>query len=163
VSTQPGARIPVAVAPGALGCYAFWRCGAISRTLFPSSFSAFPTGAHMKLSISYKHVESHRPVEAEVERHVSKLGKLLRSYAPDLVQLHGAFSKTPRTDENSCSLNLSMPTGTLHATGTGATVRASCKKAFSELEAQVKKHQAKLRKDYEWRRKRPLPRVEAVS
>jgi hypothetical protein len=45
----------------------------------------------------------------------------------------------------------------------GATVRTSCKKAFSELEAQVKKHQAKLRKDYEWRRKRPLPSAEALS
>ncbi len=116
----------------------------------------------MKLSINYKHVESHKLVETEVERHVGKLGKLLRSYSPDLVQLHGAFSKTPRTDENSCSLNLSLPTGTLHATGAGATVRTSCKKAFSELEAQVKKHQAKLRKDYEWRRKRPLPGVEAL-
>ncbi len=117
----------------------------------------------MKLSINYKHVESHKPVEVEVERHAGKLRKLLKSYSPDLVQLHGAFSKTPRTDENSCSLNLSLPTGTLHASGTGATVRASCKKAFSDLEAQVKKHQAKLRKDYEWRRKRPLPRAEALS
>jgi ribosome-associated translation inhibitor RaiA len=117
----------------------------------------------MKLSINYKHVESHKPVESEVDRHVAKLEKLLQSYSPDLVQLHGAFSKTPRTDENSCSLNLSLPTGTLHATGIGPTVRASCKKAFSELEAQVKKHQAKLRKDYEWRRKRPLPRAQALS
>jgi ribosome-associated translation inhibitor RaiA len=117
----------------------------------------------MKLSISYKHVESHKPVEVEVERHVDKLGRLLQSYSPDLVQLHGTFSKHPRTDENSCSLNLSLPTGTLHATGTGATVRASCKKAFSELEAQVKKHQSKLRKDYEWKRKRPLPRAQALS
>jgi ribosomal subunit interface protein len=117
----------------------------------------------MKLSISYKHVESHKPVEVEVERHVGKLGKLLQTYSPDLVQVHGAFSKHPRTDEHSCSLNLSLPTGTLHATGTGATVRASCKKAFSELEAQVKKHQSKLRKDYEWKRKRPLPRAEALS
>lgn len=117
----------------------------------------------MKLSMNYKHVESHKSVETEVDRHVGKLRKLLQSYSPDLVQLHGAFSKTPRTDENSCSLNLSLPTGTLHATGTGTTVRTSCKQAFSELEAQVKKHQAKLRKDYEWRRKRPLPRAEALS
>src|SRR5258708_1964559 len=143
--------------------YALRRCAARSRTPSPSSFSAFPTGAQMKLSINYKHVESHKPIESEVERHVSKLKKLLQSYSPDLVQLHGAFSKTPRTDENCCSLNLSLPTGTLHATGTGTTVRASCKKAFSDLEAQVKKHQAKLRKDYEWRRERPLPRVEALS
>jgi ribosome-associated translation inhibitor RaiA len=117
----------------------------------------------MKLSINYKHVESHITVETEIDRHVGKLEKLLRSYSPDLVQLHGVFSSTPRTDEHSCALNLSLPTGTLHATGTGATVRTSCKKAFSELEAQVKKHQAKLRKDYEWRRKRPLPRAEALS
>ena len=117
----------------------------------------------MKLSISYRHVESPKPVEDEVVRHVGKLGKLLKSYSPDLVQLHGGFAKNERTRENSCALNLSLPTGTLHATGTGTTVRTSCKKAFSELEAQVKKHQAKLRKDYEWKRKRLRMRVEALS
>jgi ribosome-associated translation inhibitor RaiA len=117
----------------------------------------------MKLSINYKHVESHKAVEDEVARHVGKLEKLLQTYSPDLVQLHGAFSKTPRTDEDCFTLNLSLPSGTLHATGTGPTVRTSCKKAFSDLEAQVKKHQAKLRKGYEWRRKRSLPRVEALS
>jgi len=163
VSTQAASKFPVAVALGVAGCYAFRRCGARILTASPSLFSAFPTGAHMKLSINYKHVESHEPVESEVERRVGKLKKLLQSYSPDLVQLHGAFSKTPRTDEHSCALNLSLPTGTLHATGTGATVRTSCKQAFSDLEAQVKKHQAKLRKDYEWRRKRPLPRAEALS
>jgi ribosome-associated translation inhibitor RaiA len=117
----------------------------------------------MKLSISYRHVEAPKPAEAEVERHVNKLGKLLQSYSPDLVQLHGAFSRNPRKDERSCTLNLSLPTGTLHATGTGGTVRTSCKKAFAELEAQVKKHQAKLRKDYEWKRKRPNENIEAFS
>jgi ribosome-associated translation inhibitor RaiA len=117
----------------------------------------------MKLSINYKHVESHKSVETEVARHVGKLEKLLQSYSPDLVQLHGVFSKSPRTDEHSCSLNLSLPTGTLHATGTGTIVRTGCKRAFSDLEAQVKKHQAKLRKDYEWRRKRALPSAEVLS
>jgi ribosome-associated translation inhibitor RaiA len=117
----------------------------------------------MKLSINYKRVESHKAVEPEVDRQIGKLEKLLQSYSPDLVQLHGAFSKTPRTDENCCSLNLSLPTGTLHATGKGSNLRTSCKKAFRDLEAQVKKHQAKLRKDYEWRRKRPLPPAEALS
>jgi len=117
----------------------------------------------MKLSISYKHVEAQKPAEAEVERHISKLEKLLQSYSPDLVQLHGTFRKNPRTDEKSCTLNLSLPTGTLHATGTGGSVRTGCKKAFGELVAQVKKHQAKLRKDYEWKRKRPIENIEALS
>ena len=117
----------------------------------------------MKLSISYKHVEAPKPAEAEVERHINKLKKLLQSYSPDLVQLHGTFARQPRKDQKSCTLNLSLPTGTLHATGIGESVRTSCKKAFAELEAQVKKHQAKLRKDYEWKRKRPIESIEAPS
>jgi ribosomal subunit interface protein len=109
----------------------------------------------MKLSISYKHVDAHDAVEKQNARHVEKLSRLLKSYEPDLVQLHGVFSKNPHNQEHTFSLNLSLPTGTMHATGVGDTVRASCKKAFSELEVQVKKHQARLRKDYEWKRKRP--------
>ena len=118
----------------------------------------------MKLSINYKHIESHKPVEIEVSRHVAKLEKLLKSYSPDLVQLHGGFAKNSRTEEIACTLNLSLPSGMLHATGEGAAVRTSCKKAFSELEAQVKKHCSKLRRDYEWKRKRrPGVRAEAFS
>ena len=111
----------------------------------------------MKLSISYKNVEPHKPAEKEVERYASKLSRLLKSYEPDLVLLHGVFTKNPHREENSFSLNLSLPTGTLHATGTGENVRASCKQAFTELGSQLKKHQARLRKDYEWKRKRPRP------
>ena len=111
----------------------------------------------MKLSISYKHVDAHETVEKSCEHHITKLLRLLKSYEPDLVQLHGVFSKNPHNQEHSFSLNLSLPTGTLHATGTGENVRASCKKAFTELEVQVKKHQSRLRKDYEWKRKRPRP------
>ncbi len=107
------------------------------------------------LSFSYRCThETHHQLQA------CRVAQISRN--EDLVQLHGAFSKTPRTDETCFTLNLSLPTGTLHATGTGSTVRTSCKKAFSDLEAQVKKHQAKLRKDYEWRRKRPLPSAEAL-
>ena len=109
----------------------------------------------MKLSISYRNVEQHKPAEKEVERYAGKLSRLLKSYEPDLVLLHGVFSKNPRREENSFSLNLSLPTGTLHATGTGDNVRASCKQAFAELESQLKRHQSLLRKDYEWKRKRP--------
>ena len=117
----------------------------------------------MKFSISYKHVDNHDSVEAETERHVKKLERLLKSYEPDLVQLHGVFSsKNPHNRDYSFSLNLSLPTGTLHATGTGNNLRTSCKAAFAELEAQVKKHQARLRKDYEWKRKRPHTRTAEV-
>lgn len=117
----------------------------------------------MKLSISYKHVESQESVEHDVERHVEKLNKFLKAYASDLVQLHGVFAVNPHKEEQSCTLNLSLPTGSLHATGTGKNVRACCKKAFNELESQVKKHQALLRKDYQWKRKRPRAREALAS
>lgn len=109
----------------------------------------------MNVALNYKNVDSREPVEAGVSRHLTKLGKLLKSYSPDLVQLHGTFEKHPRKVEYMCSLNLSLPTGTLHATGDGPDVRASVKQGFADLERQVKKHMAKLRKDYQWKRKRP--------
>ncbi|MGC2674111.1 MAG: HPF/RaiA family ribosome-associated protein [Candidatus Acidiferrum sp.] len=117
----------------------------------------------MKLSISYKNVEPHKPAEKEVALYANKLNRLLKSYEPDLVQLHGVFTRNPRREELSFSLNLSLPTGTLHATGNGANARASCKQAFTELQTQVKKHQSRLRKDYEWKRKRPRAPVPALS
>src|SRR5438132_12801687 len=95
----------------------------------------------MRISISYKHVTSHNHVEVELERHTKKLNKLLKSYEPGLVQLHGAFAKNPRNEEQSLSLNLSMPTGTLHVTGTGSDVRSSCTQTVRQLESEVKKHQ----------------------
>jgi ribosomal subunit interface protein len=117
----------------------------------------------MKLSISYKHVDAHETIEKQNARHIEKLSRLLKSYEPDLVQLHGVFSKNPHNQEHSFSLNLSLPTGALHATGVGDNIRAASKKAFAELESQVKKHQSRLRKDYEWKRKRPHARPMEVS
>jgi ribosomal subunit interface protein len=108
----------------------------------------------MKIAISYKHIELREPVETQAGHYLAKLGKLLKSYSADLVQLHAGFEKHPRKEEFSFSLNLSLPTGILHATGIGTDVRSSVKQAFEELESQVKKHQSRLRKDYEWKRKR---------
>ena len=109
----------------------------------------------MKLFIRHSNEEWREPVETETQRHVLKLEKLLKRYAPDLVQLHGDIEKHPRKENYVFSVNLSLPTGTLHATGEGAEVRSSVKASFAELEAQIKKHMALLRKDYEWKRKRP--------
>jgi ribosome-associated translation inhibitor RaiA len=61
-----------------------------------------------------------------------------------------------RTEEQSCALTLSLPNGTLRATGNSKNVLTGCKKAFSEIETQVKKHQSRLRRDHEWKGKRPI-------
>jgi ribosome-associated translation inhibitor RaiA len=109
----------------------------------------------MKFATTYKNVEVREPVELEANRQVGKMEKLLKSYAPDAVQLHACFEKQARKPEYNVSLNLSLPTGTLHCTGTGADIPRSLKTAFAELSSQIKKHQSRLRHDSEWKRKRP--------
>jgi ribosomal subunit interface protein len=110
----------------------------------------------VRMKITYRNIEpSYQSlIENDFAHHVEKLNRLLKRYAPDLVQLHSCLEKTPRKSEFRFSLNLTLPTGTLHATGLGADVRTSVKAAFAEIEVQVKKHQQKLRKDYSWKRKR---------
>lgn len=118
----------------------------------------------MKISYSNAHGDYRKSVEVEAQRHIEKLGRLLKHYAGDTVLLHGALEKIPRTSEFSFSLNLTLPTGALHADGAGSDVRASVKAAFADIEHQVKKHQEKVRKDYVWKRKRgrPAPRLSEI-
>ena len=108
------------------------------------------------MKITYSQIETRfrESIEGEFAHHVEKLNRLLQHYAPDLVQLHGSLEKTPRNAGFEFSLHLTLPTGKLHATGSGADPRASAKAAFAEIETQVKKHQQKVRKDYVWKRKR---------
>jgi len=108
-----------------------------------------------------KNAELRDAAETGSTAHIAKLGKLLKSYAADAVQLHCVISKMARKEEYSFTLNLSMPTGKLHCVGTGPHVRASLKMAFAELESQIKKHKDHLRHDNEWKRKRP--RVGALA
>ena len=110
----------------------------------------------MKTAISYKNVEVTSAVEPAVERHVAKIAVLLQSYDPDLVQLHGSFEKHKKRSSYAFDVSVALPTGTLHATGEADDPVASARKGFSELESQIKKHQARLRKDYQWKRKRRL-------
>jgi ribosomal subunit interface protein len=108
------------------------------------------------LKITYSHIErAHREtIEKECAHHAEKLNRLLKRYASDLVHLHCSLEKTPRRNEYTYSVNLTIPTGAIHASGSGADVRASAKAAFAEIESQTKKHQEKLRGDYVWKRKR---------
>jgi len=113
----------------------------------------------MIVNISYKNVETHAAVEKESAVHIRKLEKLLKTYQPDLVRLHCGIEQQARRIEFDVSLNLGLPNGTLHSTGTGADIRSCLKVGFAELQSQIKKHQARLRHDHEWKRKRPRPAI----
>lgn len=108
----------------------------------------------MKTSFSYKQPELREETEKEVRSNLKKLERFLKRFAPDLVQVHGAFGRIPHRNSFALSLNLSLPTGTLHATGEADDVHGSVRAAFAEVISQLKKHTGKLRKDYQWKRKR---------
>ena len=108
----------------------------------------------MKTSFSYKQPELREETEKEMQLNLKKLERFVKRFAPDLVQLHGAFAHIPHKKSFSLSLNLSLPTGTLHATGEADDVQGSIRAAFAEVISQLKKHMAKLRKGPEWKRKR---------
>jgi ribosome-associated translation inhibitor RaiA len=107
----------------------------------------------MNFSITAKAAELREPVESAAVPHIKKLEKLLKSYSPDLVQLHCVVAKLGRKDEWNITLNLTLPTGTLHCVGKGATARGSLSAAFREIETQIKRHKAHLRHENEWKRK----------
>jgi ribosome-associated translation inhibitor RaiA len=115
----------------------------------------------MKVTYGHMEVEVRKSLAPDLSHGIEKLQRLLKRYAPDLVHLHSAMERIERTAQISFSLNLSLPTGTLHAVCTAADARSSAKSAFAELITQVKKHQQKLRKDYEWKRKggRGIPKL----
>jgi ribosome-associated translation inhibitor RaiA len=120
----------------------------------------FKQGIAMKISFSHIRADLRSSIEKVSGHHLEKLEKLLKKFAPDLVQLHGGLEEKPRKSNFSFSLNLALPTGTLHATGIAPDAQSSVRAAFCELESQLKKHKDKLRRDYEWKRKRPraIPR-----
>jgi ribosome-associated translation inhibitor RaiA len=121
------------------------------------------------MKITYSHIEvvARNFIEDESKHSIGKLNRLLKKYSPDLVLLHGSLEKSPHKNEYSYSLNLTLPTGTLHATGIGTDIRKSVKAAFAEIGAQVKKHQEKLRRENTWQRKRsrvlPMPDGAALT
>ncbi len=93
----------------------------------------------MKISVSYRGLEAHDGVEKQVARYSTKVNKLLKTFQPDLVQLHAAVEFLLKKNRYIFSLNLVLPTVTLHAVSEAKNVRSTVRTAFVELERQVKR------------------------
>lgn len=113
----------------------------------------------MKISLSYRGLDAHDGFERLVNEQCGKLEKLLTAYDPDLVQCHGAIAFRAKKSEYALSVNLILPTATIHAVHEARDVQSTVLRAFAELERQVKKHKEKLRHEHEWKRKRGRARA----
>lgn len=104
----------------------------------------------MNLHFSFKTAKSPE-IEKEINQHVSKLGRRLQAFRPDLVHLHGTLDSGPPQAFN-VSLNLRLPSGQLSAHDSGTSAAAAMKSAFCELLTQVQRHKEFLRSEHKWRR-----------
>ena len=106
----------------------------------------------MHIHFSYHHVVRNSSIDKTIDSNVRKLEKLLSSFAPDLVRLHGLMEFTAPHRGAVCSLNLRLPTGQVNFRHEGDTPLVALQDCFKHLIEQVKKHKAFVRGDGEWRK-----------
>jgi hypothetical protein len=109
----------------------------------------------MLIEFSFHHVVRDPMIDKTIDSNVRKLEKLLSSFSPDLVRLHGLMEFTAPHQGPVCALNLWLPTGSLNFRHEGDTPLIALHDCFKHLIEQVKKHMAVVRQEGVWRRRLP--------
>lgn len=110
----------------------------------------------MHIHFSYHHIHRDSKIDKTVDANVKKLEKLLSSFSPDLVRLHGLLEFNAPHQGPVCALNLWLPTGQLNFRHEGDTALIALQDCFKHLIAQVKKHMAVVRQEGVWRRRQAV-------
>lgn len=108
----------------------------------------------MNVSVQYKCDDFRGQIEQDIAKYAAKLGRWLGHFDDDLVSLHASYDKHSRKRTYIITLNLVLPSATLHASASNGEARFALRHAFDEMETQVSKHLRIARRDYEWKRKR---------
>ena len=108
----------------------------------------------MQVHFSYHNVPRTPQMDKVIQTQIQKLEKLLVRFAPDLVHLHGTLESNGAHQNLVCSLNLSLPTGQLHARQEGSNLLTDLQTCFNHLVEQLKKHKQALRREEAWHRGR---------
>ena len=106
----------------------------------------------MKHQIALKNIEHEASIQERLNFFISKLETQLASLPPDLVFLHGVLEKHPKRQFYHLSLNLNLPGRTLSAREGKSKLEAVLNAAFQEIDRQLKKHKAFLRREHIWKR-----------
>ena len=109
----------------------------------------------MQIHFSYHNVPRTPQTDRVIQKNLQKLDKLLSHFAPDLVHLHGTLESNGTHKNTTCSLNLALPTGQLHARQEAGNLLKDLQTCFNQLVAQLKKHKDGLRREDDWRRGSP--------
>lgn len=115
----------------------------------------------MQVHFAYHHVVRTKQIDSTIAIHIEKLELLLKHFSPDLIHLHGVLEYNEARNLPTCALNLSLPSGVLHARESSDSVLSTLQECYKELIRQVKKHKESLRREATWHR--PPARVQRVA
>lgn len=109
----------------------------------------------MQLHLTAKRLDITPEVDEVLTRHLNRLRPRLRHFAPDLVHLDLALRRHPRKQEYSGSIRLSVAGRLLPSRLNRAdTLDGLINAAFDDLEEQLSRHKARLRRDHAHERRR---------
>lgn len=107
----------------------------------------------MKIHLRNRGAGEKEAIDKEVARQAAKLGRQLRKFNPDLVDVHINIAKRKQGIRPfTASVTLSLPAGRMHAKSQAARPVTALKESFAELIRELKKYKAKLRGDNHVRR-----------
>jgi RNA polymerase sigma factor (sigma-70 family) len=105
----------------------------------------------MKLNMTYKNLE-REPLEPLLQQLAAHLEKQVADFPQDTVLLHGTLEKHLSSALYRAALVLRLPRRTLIAHEEHTSAQRTVEKAFAEIERQLKKYNALLRREHLWKR-----------
>jgi ribosomal subunit interface protein len=107
----------------------------------------------MKHDIEFKHFEPRERVRKLVEELTARLKKQIQDFPKDIVFLRVLIEENPTRKLYHVSITLELPGTTLAAKEERHDPIETIRDAFNEIERQIERHKARLRRDYLWKRR----------
>src|SRR5262245_20532019 len=98
----------------------------------------------MRHNIEYKNLESRNRISTLVQRSIAKLERNVRKFPPDVVFLRISIEENTTRTLYHVAITLDVPRKTLATKEGGHDTEVAIKKAFAEIERQLKEHKSRL-------------------
>jgi ribosome-associated translation inhibitor RaiA len=109
----------------------------------------------MNVQIIYKGIQPSTPIEKFFETKSRKLGKFIRSFPDDAVQLRASLERQAHKDLYIASLRLSFPQRILTTKEIGPELMPALHAAVEDLLKQLEKFKSRLNRNHLRRSRRP--------
>lgn len=102
----------------------------------------------MQVTLAVRHFNKNKEIEDYFDERVSRLRHHLSNFKDDLIFIHGNLDRNPHKEEFYASVNVYLPSMTLHSRENAVDLLSAINLAFNAVIRQAEKFKAKLRKSY---------------